>query len=88
MSAPKKPGPSKRPGYRNPPKVAAAVSISVTEANALAALVLGCAIVGRRVPDREIKTVAGIVARAKKSIARARKQRANFDDAMERERGQ
>lgn len=71
--------PNKRVGYANPPKVAAAISLSETEARALSALVAGCAVIGRQVPQREIAIVGGVVARAKKSLVRAKMQRAAFD---------
>lgn len=70
--------PNKRPGYIIPPKVAAAVSLSRAEANALGSL-LSRLMARGEVPAGEVRTAAAVLARAKKSLARAKKARADFD---------
>jgi hypothetical protein len=71
--------PGKRPNYVVPPKVAAAVSLSHTEAEALSKLLGGVLLERRQVPNRELAVAAAFLQRARKSLARAKAKRAVFE---------
>jgi hypothetical protein len=83
VSRPKLP-PGKRPGYTVPTKVAASVSLSRTEAEALSKLLGGVLLEGRQVPNRELAVAAAFLQRARRSLARAKAKRAVFERERKR----